>query len=41
MTRASMLELVDKLDLGSSAAMRAGSSPVTRTVVFLTKIVQI
>ena len=26
-----MVELVDTLDLGSSAAMRGGSSPLTRT----------
>lgn len=34
MVHASMLEQVDKLDLGSSAVMRAGSSPVTRTTGF-------
>ena len=28
-----MVELVDTLDLGSSAAMRGGSSPLTRTIV--------
>lgn len=29
-----MVELVDTLDLGSSAAMREGSSPFTRTSNF-------
>jgi hypothetical protein len=29
---ASMVELVDTLDLGSSAARRGGSSPLTRTI---------
>ena len=28
-----MVELVDTLDLGSSAAMREGSSPFIRTIV--------